>query len=394
MSKKRSLVKGGLIGVSVILIMMLCFSFAFAQQNYDSGNPSLVTVEMYDPMLEKMVEVQLHPLEAEALRVSKEQQQQQQRKREESVIAFYGNKIDFASEADRLKAVNGLFREISDALELRPELLYPEGPVVSYGERIEGHFFVGLLKNTPVDPEVMNEIYTSYQIAGEKLGLSNVPVEFRAEDLPELTRTLKRRPVFGGLQVADNRGLSTLGFAAWRGTTKGIVVSGHHFKFLNGYCYQPTVSSSNLIGKVARVGGTKADASWVPFSDVSPKVYISSSYSRTFIDWSDPYVGLYVYKSGISTGVTGGQVVARALANNPEFWMENQWAAEYSATTGDSGSPVYSIPSSPANSALVRGIHWGTGGGYSLFSPVSGVYSDLGAWPMVQEQSLLGTMTQ
>ena len=65
--------------------------------------------------------------------------------------------------------------------------------------------------------------------------------------------------------------------------------------------------------------------------------------------------------------------------------MYRQYVAGYNCDGGDSGAPVYVYVS---GGVKIVGIHWGGVGTYnsgystSIFSPVSGVQSDLGVTPL------------
>jgi hypothetical protein len=61
--------------------------------------------------------------------------------------------------------------------------------------------------------------------------------------------------------------------------------------------------------------------------------------------------------------------------NGPTYYKMT--SADYSSSLGDSGSPVIS-----SGNYYIVGIHKGTFNGYSWFSPVSGIKTDLRDTPI------------
>jgi hypothetical protein len=55
-----------------------------------------------------------------------------------------------------------------------------------------------------------------------------------------------------------------------------------------------------------------------------------------------------------------------------------QYTATYVSRNGDSGAPVFTYNASLGTASLA-GIHHSSSGGYSYFSPISGVKTDLGS---------------
>ncbi len=190
------------------------------------------------------------------------------------------------------------------------------------------------------------------------------------------------RPIIGGVQVQkSNLGTATLSYSAVDASgNRGYVVSGHFAPTVGMPIWQPSTASSNA-GSVSRVGGTYADASWVPYSNVIGKIYIDETNIGAVNGYTDPQVGWWIYKSGIATGITTGFVLGNRDLSHPIFGtLRNQYIADYTRGDGDSGAPIYRY--NTAGGREIVGVHWGAGVGGSYFSPVSGVRTDLGVNPL------------
>jgi hypothetical protein len=101
-------------------------------------------------------------------------------------------------------------------------------------------------------------------------------------------------------------------------------------------------------------------------------------------------VGNTVQKVGRSTGRTQGTVTrinTNRAVRNTDLVHLGQDVADYTATGGDSGSPVFEVTNSPAtNDVTVVGIHWGSGTvdgvTESVFSPSRFIIPELGSVEM------------
>jgi V8-like Glu-specific endopeptidase len=130
-----------------------------------------------------------------------------------------------------------------------------------------------------------------------------------------------------------------------------------------------------------------ADASWVPYANVDARIYDYDVNTKNVTSYADPSLGQYVYKSGVVTGKTYGKVTKKMTIYNLGVGknLDNQYIAQYRCNFGDSGSPVYVYVN---ECVKIVGIQWGGFGTYnsdfsnSVFSPVSGVKSDLGVTPL------------
>lgn len=154
----------------------------------------------------------------------------------------------------------------------------------------------------------------------------------------------------------------------------GFVTAGHAGG-VGTNVYQPDLN--HLISTISiSSGGASSDSAWVPYSNSTGRIFVSSSDQPWVYGWSDPSVGLNVYMSGITSGVSTGTVTKKDSAWNNYFgkMIDNQWFADYSAGSGDSGAPVYYLDS--GGHIQLVGIHWSRTSS-SIFSPISSVLSDL-----------------
>lgn len=179
-------------------------------------------------------------------------------------------------------------------------------------------------------------------------------------------------------------GSSTLCAAAkryeWTGFLKTGHASGTQAAWVGMKVYQPTMASANYVGSVQQVGGYRSDASFVPFNDVTPKIYLN----YWVAEYRNPDVGASVRKSGVATGETYGQVIRYSDEYSVPHgrWLTYQAIANYYAAGGDSGSPIFF----PVYYQYVvfYGIHWGykPATGETIFSPTTGIYADVHAVPI------------
>jgi hypothetical protein len=92
----------------------------------------------------------------------------------------------------------------------------------------------------------------------------------------------------------------------------------------------------------------------------------------------DPFVGEPVILVGRTSGLQDGHVLLTGLTIPVEqpsrHLLENQVLATYSNAQGDSGGPVVD----GFFFTILEGINWGRIGGWSLFSTIRGIQSDLG----------------
>jgi hypothetical protein len=223
----------------------------------------------------------------------------------------------------------------------------------------------------------------------------------------------RRRPLVGGLQIASRRSstlesICTLGFNVVRAGVSGFLTNSHCTRVRGGVestvFHQPTTfSSGNRVGvetvdrKLFTGGACPAtrrcrysDAAFVKRDSgvsanrgriAAPAAFDTLTWDGTstyrLVSEGDPIVGDVVRKVGRTTGTTRGDVIATCVNSNvseSNITMLCQDRADYTSAGGDSGSPVFSNLNSPQPlDSRLRGIHWGGGGGSTVFSPISGI---------------------
>lgn len=170
--------------------------------------------------------------------------------------------------------------------------------------------------------------------------------------------------VFGGhrcvIQYYLVYSVQSLGFAAlWYGAypyeeALGMVLSGHWVEIpppVNSRVYSPTSYypfRKNQIGVIHHVGGDLSDASWMQAgyegpNRIKPGVQHYGN-QRSVSGWAEPAPGSTVYKTGMASGTTHGELVGYGWVWHPqhETWLL-VGASDFDADPGDSGAPVYVI---------------------------------------------------
>ncbi len=264
--------------------------------------------------------------------------------------------------------------------------LYPKGPVIMYGYNYEGYFKIVFYENITVEASIVDGIYAVVDRQAKKMSIQEVPVVFKIETLPQETASWdsKYRPIVGGIQVQNSTGaIATLGFSVRdTNSNNGYVVSKHLVPQVGMQVWQPTMISGNEAGTVSRLGSDTADAAFIPYSNVEASIHIGSGVLVPVKGDYDPQLGWRVYKSGRTTGITGGYITdVSEVVNSGGIIYYDQVLADYLAQGGDSGSPIWYLD---ANSdRKIVGINVGTIGSYgspsysAYFSKVSAVKNSL-----------------
>jgi len=217
--------------------------------------------------------------------------------------------------------------------------------------------------------------------------LSDIPVAFTKATMPVSTsRTSLWTNLIGGIQISGGGSSSTLSFAAEDSSgTDGFVMSGHAAVAaggIGGDIYQ----GGRKVGDVELYNGVFADAAWVEASNVVDRIYYSDTdNTKEVASYGDANNLSKVYMSGVSSGTTSGYIDKKYIdvASGTFGTLYDQYRANYTATYGDSGAPVFQNSGSYVK---LVGVHWGVdfGAGKSYFSPISGVESDLGVTPLTR----------
>lgn len=146
----------------------------------------------------------------------------------EYLIAAYGNVPVFNQKGDITDT--GIIKEIPDekamsewydyaheiVVNTRPNVrdyYYPEGPIISYGYDVLGTIRVGINDKMSINQKTMDEIWNIISSEALKSGITEVPVIFVSEPVPELTaaRDDTWRPVIGGVHYVVNGLFGTTG---------------------------------------------------------------------------------------------------------------------------------------------------------------------------------------
>ncbi|MCZ7400219.1 MAG: S1 family peptidase [Candidatus Methanoperedens sp.] len=259
--------------------------------------------------------------------------------------------------------------------------IHPNGTVISYGFDWEGFFYVDFYENATVNASLVDEIYAIIDKQAIKIGIQEVPVEFKVSGPPKLTLAGYQdyyRPVIGGVQVVNGAsgGIGTLGFAAQdTNGNKGYVVANHFAPIVGTVVYQPDTSQSGYqAGTVSKVGTNTADAAFVPYNNVEASIHIGGGVRVPVKGFIDPFIGMQVFKSGRTTGVNGGTVTSFGEVYWNGYHLYDQAFATYYTEGGDSGAPVWYLDAN--SNRFIAGINAGIFGS-SYFSKISNVKNSL-----------------
>ncbi|HEX2218737.1 MAG TPA: S1 family peptidase [Gemmatimonadales bacterium] len=249
--------------------------------------------------------------------------------------------------------------------------------------------------------------------AVSRLGLPAAAVVIEEVEPIKQVATLRQqiRPVRGGLQINFPGFLCTLGFNANRSGQRSFITNSHCTSVQGGVentpYWQPTQAASAQIGtEVAdptygRPSGCpllrrcrRSDAARVAYADGirrtlgviarttganNGSLTISGSFS--IAAEGSPAVGQTANKVGRTTGWTSGEITHTCVHVNvsgSNITQLCQSIVEANVGSGDSGSPVFRRTGSGSDVTLL-GILWGGGTGVFVFSPISGIESELGA---------------
>lgn len=190
---------------------------------------------------------------------------------------------------------------------------------------------------------------------------SNIPTETSVNGLPVHLKFAKLelvsctpyqntgvcRPVIGGVWTAQQtkvNDLNTIGYAATRGGTSGVVIAGHTAGAIGNIMIQPGSDSTKRIGVVSSgicQGGNTCDFAFVNMDSgisVSNDLFITPSNVLWHVNAkradSGQTLGTLVAKSGLGTAYTSGQIISNSGTVNYN-------EASFNAAHGDSGAPVF-----------------------------------------------------
>ncbi len=253
------------------------------------------------------------------------------------------------------------------------------------------------------------------------LGIPREAVAFSERKRPSFTsHTLSSRApngvIEGGYQIARSGFSCTLGFNTERDGEDGFVTAGHCTEANSDWgegnvgteFYQPTVSNNNLVGEetidpafsdsysncpddtVCRLSDSAfisldSDASQNlgkiarPVSLGSRVVHHDIKF-RITDEVSHVAIDQFVSMVGRSSGWQSGRITKTCThysAGPGLLLCQNE--IDLDAGPGDSGAPIFSITNSPNTYDVdLLGVYWGQIDDNAYYSPIGGVYYDLG----------------
>ncbi|WP_319507749.1 HEAT repeat domain-containing protein [uncultured Methanolobus sp.] len=98
-------------------------------------------------------------------------------------LTFYGNGRDFYTEDERQSWLD----ELENMKDIRSEMekyMYPDGPVISYGQGYDGYISVTFLEGSEVDESLMDDIYGEIDQKAIENGIEDIPVKFEFDEMP------------------------------------------------------------------------------------------------------------------------------------------------------------------------------------------------------------------
>lgn len=316
-------------------------------------------------------------------------------KEDSNVIDIRGTVPEITDDMEKIEWLSTLETSIRNSQDkLHPYMKENGGPLVGFGYSFDGYVFVDIdeeLENT-IDKSTIDHLYEIIDNNGEKIDVSNTPVVFTKATIELTSRTDSWTNLIGGIQLQRTNQTnlseaypSTLSFAAEDSNgTRGFVMCGHAAANAGGVgaaIYQPTISRQ--VGEVDYLTCHFADAAWVEASNVVDDIYYNDiNVVKDVMDYYDANNGSKVYISGITTGLTSGYIDRDYIEINHQTFgtLYDQYRADYTATFGDSGAPVFTKYGSAVK---IVGVHWGIDDqGNSYFSPISGVILDLDVTPL------------
>lgn len=249
-----------------------------------------------------------------------------------------------------------------------------DNPIVDFGTSEKHNCIIMTLKNNT--DEIRKTILN-------KVG-NDINIQFRQGDIVlTASRSDQFRPLIGGVKVSSSSGYCTSGFGAIKSDgTKVLVVSGHAFPFGTNI-YQPSNSDTYHIGYIGANPSAPrySDSAYVSLKNgvtTKGELYLYANVVGSISSSNTPE-GYTVHKHGLITGVTYGPITRKNITvNNPLGTLYKQIEADYDCSSGDSGGPVTDY--SDTGEYNILGIHWGYNNTTldSIYSPIEGVFSDLG----------------
>jgi hypothetical protein len=334
-----------------------------------------------------------------------------------SVQNFFGGTVALQQHGSRVNGVRYSFSQLQAWLRAILQEDVPSGLRTSdIDERANAvRFGVADASTT----EFLRLRAKSAQVPVDALIIEEVPPLVKATDY----LTSRMRPVLGGLTIITTHTGCSLGFKAKIGTPRYLVTNAHCTSTFgaddNDQVGQPYLNSGYYVGTEYSdpgftSGGSCPSGHTCRYSDAvlfsCDTVGVCSDYTiarttseYTGSDWgqsgssqltAEPWYvtaeladasltqGTSVSRVGQAKGWTGGTIEYTCITQYNAGGQDKDLLCQYKATfvsaSGDSGSPVFTYNASLGTASLA-GIMHSYGGGYSIFSTISGVKTDLGA---------------
>lgn len=208
--------------------------------------------------------------------------------------------------------------------------------------------------------------------AASQIPLSVVPYESSEPEETCSTRGWCWSPLRAGVGITQG---GTLAFGISRNGDRQVCTSGHLTADPISHGGLGTIGYATATAYFNN--GVDAKAVGAVDTQVSNRLFVTSSFYRSVTAYLTPVVGMAVYKSGVETDVTSGIVIDNYLRYNTSSRSNLKGAsANYYSDSGDSGSPVYQATGSSTARAI--GIH-STGSGDREFARMVDVLQELSA---------------
>jgi hypothetical protein len=285
------------------------------------------------------------------------------------------DKVKYHKVKYSLKHLDSVTTELTDSMvDLGITMIEPN--------EIDNKVYV-YLKN--INPEMINKV---------KKVFNSSAIEFKSQ---ELTIQNTATEIINGNKsyINNSGGYGTIGFAAQKGTKKGIVTHGHGLNVGDVTKYQTSTGSE--YGKVTAVKFSgNVDAAFVELNDTLFKTYVPTykfmngdTYTSAYVSNSDITVGQSLEAYGGNSGKQYGEVLAKNVSYTVgNTTITNAVKSSYKAIKGDSGAGVRwhryvgSASTLPhvmgvqSASALGANDDW-VSGSYTLFTTVDNIFFHL-----------------
>ncbi|MBP1991707.1 trypsin-like peptidase domain-containing protein [Paenibacillus eucommiae] len=237
---------------------------------------------------------------------------------------------------------------------------------------------VTITKETPT-----NDILKIKEIIGEDYVIFET-----GESYERMSRTDNHRPLIAGVKLEKDvftfNKACTSGFAVKdNSNVVGILTAGHCFS-LSEYAWQPevqTFSTSNRLAKPTRWSGenSNADAAFIPYSNVSGKIY-SDDPVKGEVSSTSLTIGQLIAYEGMISDLKYGNIlcVSCDIIFGPGDVSYSQIKADVGIQHGDSGGPAFIVPTTSPYNILAAGLAVAGNSSHTIISAINNIKSTLG----------------